>query len=736
MRYICNSKEKHYTMSYRFPLTFALVLLASVAQALPANDLQSRMTQKALGLIAQMTSDEKINQLLNSAPAIERLNIPAYNWWNEALHGVARSGRATVFPEPIALAASFDTAMIYKVATAIGDEGRAKYNIAQKMGNLGQYAGLTYWSPNVNIFRDPRWGRGMETYGEDPYLTSRIGVAFVKGLQGNDPFYLKAAACAKHFAVHSGPEALRHEFNVDPSLKDLYETYLPAFEALVKEARVEAVMSAYNRVYGASATGSTLLLTDILRKQWGFTGHVVSDCDAVADIYQGHGLAKTAAEASVIALKSGLNLNCGSSFRALKQALDEKMITEADLDKALLPLMMTRLKLGILPGQEPTPYDNIPESVIASDQHAALAREAALKGMVLLKNDRNTLPVNKEIRTMYVTGPYATDVSVMLGNYYGVSSRLSTFLEGIVAKVSSGTSINYKIGFQSTVPNVNPIDWTTGEARSAEVCVIVMGLSSAMEGEEGEAISSPTKGDRISLALPQHQLEFLRKVRRNNRNKIVTVLTGGSPMDVKEIAELSDALILAWYPGQEGGLALGDLLFGDISPSGKLPVTFPVTADSLPAFEDYSMEGRTYKYMTHNIQYPFGYGLTYSKVEYSGVELIAPKNKSVQPYQVKVIIENTGKYAVEDVPQLYLTTPLAGVQTPLQSLIGFQRVALKPGEKKEVIFEVRPDQLQMVTEDGSKKLLKGVYRFTVSGAAPGKRTTELGVPSGSVMFTI
>ena len=723
-------------MNYRYSLTLFLALFAFVFQVLSADDLQIRMTQKALDLIAQMTPDEKINQLLNNAPGIERLNIPSYNWWNEALHGVARSGRATVFPQPIALASSFDTAMIFKVASAISDEGRAKYNIAQKMGNRGQYAGLTYWSPNVNIFRDPRWGRGMETYGEDPYLAGRIGVSFVKGLQGDDPFYLKAAACAKHFAVHSGPEALRHEFDVSPSLKDLYETYLPAFEALVKEAKVEAVMSAYNRVYGASATGSKLLLTDILRDKWGFTGHVVSDCDAVADIYQGHGLAKTAEEASVIALKSGLNLNCGTSFKALKQALENKMITVADLDKALLPLMMTRLKLGIMPGQEPSPYDHIPESVIASEEHAALAREAAQKGMVLLKNAGGTLPLDKNIRTMYVTGPYATDASVMLGNYFGMSPRLSTFLEGIVAKVSSGTSINYKIGFQPTVPSVNPIDWTTGEARNAQVCVVFMGISTAIEGEEGDAISSPTKGDKATLAVPAHQMEFLRKVRRGNRNKIVTVLTGGSPMDVKEIAELSDALILAWYPGQEGGLALGDLLFGDISPSGKLPVTFPVSADSLPAFEDYSMQGRTYKYMTGNIQYPFGYGLTYSTVAYSDISLIAPGKKSGESYQVKVMVENQGKYAVEDVPQLYLKAPLAGVQTPWQSLVGFQRVTLKPGEKKEVIFKVSPKQLQMVTGDGTKKLLKGAYTLTVSGAAPGKRTTELGVPSGSVSFTL
>jgi len=717
-------------------LLCALALSALSVRSFSANDPEISLTNKALDLINQMSVDEKISQLMNDAPAIDRLGIPSYNWWSEALHGVARNGRATVFPEPIALASSFDTTLVFNVANAISDEGRAKYAIAQRIGNRGTYAGLTYWSPNVNIFRDPRWGRGQETYGEDPFLTARLGVSFVKGLQGADPFYLKAAACAKHFAVHSGPEALRHQFNAQPTKKDLYETYLPAFEALVKEAHVEAVMSAYNRVWGESATGSKLLLTDILRKQWGFNGHVVSDCDAVADIYKGHGLAKDATEASAIALKSGLNLNCGASFRALKKALEDGLIKESDLDNALLPLMMTRLKLGILTKDAVSPYASIPESVIASDEHAALARQAAQKSMVLLKNDQQTLPLDKNVKTMFITGPFAADASVMLGNYYGVSNRLSTFLEGITAKVSSGTSINYKLGFQATTPNVNTIDWTIGEARGADVCIVVMGLSTATEGEEGDAIASPTEGDKANLSLPEHQLNFLRGLRKNNHHKIITVLTGGSPIDVKEISALSDALVIAWYPGQEGGRALGDLLFGDASFSGRLPVTFPVTSDSLPAFEDYSMHGRTYKYMTGNIQYPFGYGLTFSPVDYSAIELTRPQKKTVQPYQVKIALQNQGHYPVEEVAQLYLTTPGAGVTTPLQSLIGFQRVPLKPGEKRDIVFQVKPEQLKMVMNDGSKKLLKGKYTFTVTGAAPGKRSRELGVPTCSVATII
>jgi beta-glucosidase len=715
--------------------TLLTLLIVTILPTQASTTLETRMAEKALAIIDQLTVDEKIGQLMNDAPAIERLGIPSYNWWSEALHGVARNGRATVFPQPIGMAATFDTALVRRVAEAIALEGRAKFEVAQRLNNRSIYAGLTYWSPNVNIFRDPRWGRGQETYGEDPFLSARMGVAFVKGLQGEDPFFLKAAACAKHFAVHSGPEALRHSFNANPSKKDLFETYLPAFEALVKEANVESVMGAYNRVYGASASGSPFLLTDILRKQWGFSGHVVSDCGAIEDIYRGHKLVPNAAQASAIAIKSGLNLECGNTFWGLKQAFNEGLITENDLDNALYPLMMTRLKLGILTPDDRSPYAGVPASVIASEAHAEMAREAARNSMVLLKNANGTLPLSKEVRTMYVTGPFAADASVLLGNYFGLSPRMSTFLEGIVGKVSSGTSINYKVGTLPTTPNLNPLDWTGGEARNAEVCVIVMGLSGSIEGEEGDAIASPTLGDKTNLSLPTHQLDFLRTIAKNHRNKVVTVITGGSPMDLKEVAELSDAVILAWYPGQEGGNALGDLLFGDAAPSGRLPITFPLTADSLPPFDDYSMKGRTYKYMTGNILYPFGYGLTYSNVAYSDLTVSKPTKKGQTTYKVTLTLKNTGTHAAVEVPQLYLTTPGAGVSTPLQSLIGFQRVALEPGEQKEVTFDVNPEQLKMVMEDGSKRLLKGTHTFTVSAAAPSPRNNALGIETVSLSLT-
>ncbi len=715
---------------------YAIVLfLTATLPVFALSELETTMTNKAIDLINKMTVDEKIAQLMNDAPGIERFNIPSYNWWNEALHGVARSGRSTVFPQAIGLAATFDTSLVHKVADAVSTEGRAKFEVAQRIGNRGRFAGLTYWTPNINIFRDPRWGRGQETYGEDPFLTGCIGVAYVKGLQGEDPFYLKSAACAKHFAVHSGPEALRHVFDAVPSQKDLYETYLPAFERLVKVGKVESVMGAYNKLYGISASASTLLLTDILRKKWGFNGHVVSDCDAVKDIFTEQKMAKDDAEASAMALKSGLDLNCGDAYRGLKQALERKLITEKDLDKALLPLFMTRLKLGILTPNDYSPYKGIPESVIACDKHAELSRDAARKGIVLLKNDNQLLPLSKSVREIYVTGPFALDAYSLIGNYYGFSGKMSTFMEGLVAKVSNGTSINFKIGSLATAANVNPNEWAVEQARKAPICFVFLGLYGPIEGEEGDAIASPTKGDKVSLSLPEPQLSLIRKIGKDRKNKVITVITGGSPIDLTEISELSDAIFMAWYPGQEGGNALADLVFGDASPSGRLPVTFPISADALPAFEDYSMQGRTYKYMKDNIAFPFGYGLTYSTVKYSNMVVEQPDRKKTS-FSVKVTLENQGKYAIEEVPQLYVKAPGAGVTTPLNSLIGFRRVPLSPGERKEVTFDVSMDQLQMVMEDGKKQLLKGSYTLTVSGAAPSARTTALNVPQSSWTGTL
>jgi len=712
-----------------FLLTFSFFLSHS------QSDIGFSMKQKAIGYISQLSLEEKIDQLKNAAPGVDHLGIKPYDYWNEALHGVARNGRATVFPMPIGLGATFNPELIKTIGNAVALEGRAKYNEAQKINNHSIYAGLTFWSPNVNIFRDPRWGRGQETYGEDPFLSAQIGTAYVKGLQGSDPFYLNAAACAKHFAVHSGPEESRHYFNVNPSKRDLFETYLPAFESLVKEGRVEGVMGAYNAVYGESASGSPFLLTEILRKQWGFKGYIVSDCGAVADIFTGHKIANSYEEASAIAIKSGLNLNCGWSFNHLKKAVEMELIQETDIDNALLPLIMTRLKLGILTDQDDSPYANVSSSVIASKEHHNIAQKAAEESMVLLKNNQ-TLPLDKKTRTMYVIGPYATDVFAMMGNYFGLSNNYSTYLEGIVDKVSDGTSINYKLGFLPYMEAVNTMDWALGEARNAEVCIVVMGISGAYEGEEGDAIASPYRGDKKDLKLPNHQMEFLRKVTKDNNNKVVVVLTGGSPIDVKEISEIADAVVMAWYPGQGGGVALGNLLFGDANFSGKLPITFPVSAEKLPDFEDYSMDGRTYKYMSDNIMYPFGYGLNYSNISFNNTKIDNKRYKGKKPLHISVNITNESSTPVDEVVQLYVSTPKSGQGSPFASLIGFQKVALNAQETKTLKFNVKPELLKTIMEDGSAKLLKGTYTITISSAAPGKRSEDLKVPTQKTQFIL
>ncbi len=713
-----------------------LSLFTSVGAVAGDNTSQGKLQQfekEAKTIISKMTIDEKISQLMNEAAGIPHLGIKPYNWWNEALHGVARSGKGTVFPEPICTASSFDADLVHSIGEAISYEGRAKYNIAQHLKNYSIYSGLTFWSPNVNIFRDPRWGRGMETYGEDPYLSGCLGTAFVKGLQGDNPVYLRVSACAKHFAVHSGPEATRHSVNVNPTKHDLYETYLPAFKMLVQKGHVESVMGAYNALYGYSCSGSKPLLTDLLRKDWGFKGHIVSDCDAVNDIYSGLRIAKDAAEASSIAIKAGLNLNCGTTFEALKDAYQRKLVTEKDLDNALLPLMMTRLRLGILEPDKDCPYNDIPESVICSDEHRALARRAATESLVLLKND-GVLPLSKSLHKACVLGPAATDLFYLMGNYYGISDHYTSYLEGITKHISAGSSINYKQAFNASFPTLNDMDWSTGDALAADYTIIFLGINGNIEGEEGESINSPTRGDRASIELPESQLKYFRKLvegrKKAKNNKLIAVVCGGSPIDLREIAAGSDAVIMAWYPGQEGGEALGDLMFGDASFSGRLPITFPNTTDSLPAFDDYSMKGRTYKYMTDNIQYPFGYGLTYGKVKYSDATATLSSDK----LHVSALLTNTSDKACDELAQVYLYAPGAGETTPISQLVAFKRVHLDGNSSAQVDFDVDFDQLKTVQEDGTSKFVKGEYTVYVGGAAPSARTVQLGVSSSKAIF--
>ena len=693
------------------------------------------LEKKVVALIAEMTVDEKISQMMNDAPGIPRLGIDPYNYWNESLHGVGRNGKATVFPEPIGLAATFDSKLLYQIGETISTEARAKFNEARKIGNHARYTGLTFWAPNINIFRDPRWGRGMETYGEDPFLTGTLATQFVKGMQGRQDM-MKVAACAKHFAVHSGPEASRHSVNLFPSKKDLWETYLPAFKMLVQDAEVEIVMGAYNRVYGESCSGSKLLLTDILRKKWGFKGHIVSDCDAVADIYQGHAIVTTAAEAAATAVKAGLNVECGCTFKALKEALEQHLLEEEDLDKALKPLLMTRAKLGILQHDDHNWYECYTHSDVCTPQNIKLSHDAAVKSMVLLKNN-GVLPLKKDIKTLYVTGSGAADTFCQMGNYYGISDRYCTYLQGIASKVSCGTAVDFRPGVLPNTVTKNPINWAFDDAELSEYVVVVLGNNGTLEGEEGEAIDSETKGDRTTLSLPECQISFLRELynRRRNVGKegIIVVLTGGSPVDMREIEPYADALIMAWYPGQEGGYALGDLIFGDANFSGRLPVTFPEDGDLLPAFDDYSMKNRTYKYMDTNVFYPFGYGLSYGKLDYESIDAQIFTNMTLH---LKVRVVNNSDFAVLETVQVYISVPGAGVDAPLRQLAAFKQVEINPMVDMLIEFDIEPERFKTVEEDGTQQLRKGEYTVTVAAAAPCKRSDQLGVQKLEAKFTI
>lgn len=674
-------------------------------------------------LLHRMTLQEKVSQMQNASPAVPRLHIPAYNWWSEALHGVARSGVATVFPEPIGLAASFDDSLEYEIATAISDEARAMYNAAAARNRYEQYGGLTFWTPNINIFRDPRWGRGQETYGEDPYLTGRMATAFIRGMQGNDPRYLKTAACAKHFVVHSGPEGLRHEFDARASLHDLYDTYLPAFHAAVK-AGVEAVMCAYNSTNGEPCCANTYLLDTVLRKDWGFRGHVVSDCGAINDIYAGHHYVKSEAAAAAIAVKRGVNLDCGNEYALIPEAIQQGLLTEADVDSVLVPLLRTRFKLGLFDPPAYNPYNAIPPTVINSEAHRLLARRAAEESIVMLKND-GVLPLRKDLAKYFVTGPNATNLDVLLGNYYGVNPHMVTILEGIAGAVAPGSQVQYKPGCLLAWPNANPIDWTTGDAHSADVTIVVLGLSGLLEGEEGDAIASPDRGDRASYDLPANQIEFLRKLRAHNTKPIIAIITGGSPVNLAPVDSLADAVLMVWYPGEEGGHAIADVIFGKTSPSGKLPVSFPMSYSQLPPFDDYSMQGRTYRYMTATPMYPFGYGLTYGKFEFHDGSLQQQDSSLL----IRVQVSNTGKYASADVVQLYVTPPQgkASFPVPRYALKGFQRIWLKPGDTQEVYFQLPLSALQVVNAEGKKVWLKGSYEIAVGESLPDARSQQLGM---------
>ena len=838
----------------------AALVLMWTAPAVPAQaeaprplyfDPDRGFDERAADLVSRMTVEEKISQLTNDAAAIPRLGVPAYEWWNEALHGVARAGAATVFPQAIGMAASFDTKLMREVATAISDEARAKHHAFVSRGERRRYQGLTFWSPNINIFRDPRWGRGQETYGEDPYLTSRMGVEFVKGLQGDDPKYLKTSANAKHYAVHSGPESDRHHFDARPTERDLYETYLPAFRALVRDAKVESVMGAYNRVNGESASASSRLLQDILRRDWGFDGHVVSDCGAIDDIYKTHQIVKSPEEAAALGVRKGCDLECGNTYHSLKGALAQGLLTEADIDVAVRRLMKTRLKLGMFDPPERVRYARIPYSVNEAPEHDRLARRMAQESIVLLKNE-GLLPLSRTLKAIAVVGPNADDLMTLLGNYYGTPSRPVTALAGIRSAVgpetkvlhsrgadlvegrqdprarppidssalrpaagSSGhglkgeyfkgrdlegtpllSRIDAKVDFRwyrgaptsdlvargelgsdralpdddysvrwtgQLVPPVSgryeltvtgddgfrlflggkavidewtlrprafaksatvdlekgkaydlrleyfeairdaeirlawqfpgakaPFDEAIEAARAADVVVFVGGLTGDVEGEEMR-VSYPgfAGGDRTDIGLPASQEKLLHALHATGK-PVVLVLTTGSALAVEWAQHNLPAILVAWYPGQQGGAAIADVLFGDVSPAGRLPVTFYRSVDQLPPFADYAMKGRTYRYFGGDPLYPFGFGLSYTRFEYTDLQVDRTVASAQDPVQVSATVKNVGSRAGDEVVQLYVRHVQPKIPMARKDLRGFERVPLQPGEARRVTFRLTP----------------------------------------------
>ncbi|TYQ16616.1 UNVERIFIED_CONTAM: beta-glucosidase [Acetivibrio alkalicellulosi] len=689
-----------------------------------------RFEERARDLVSRMTLEEKVMQMLHGAPAIPRLGIPAYNWWNEALHGVARAGTSTMFPQAIGMAATFDEDLIYKIADVISTEGRAKFHEFQRKGDCGIYKGLTFWTPNINIFRDPRWGRGHETYGEDPYLTSRLGVSFVKGIQGNHNKYLKAAACAKHYAVHSGPEGERHEFNAVASNKDMRETYLPAFKACVQEAKVEAVMGAYNRTNGEPCCGSKVLLKDILREEWGFGGHVVSDCWAIKDFHETHMVTKTAPESVALAVNNGCDLNCGNMYGNLLIAHEEGLVDEETIDKSVIRLMTTRMKLGMFDNADEVPYSSIPYEINDCKEHRSFALEVSKKTMILLKNENNVLPLNRDkIKSIALIGPNADSRDALIGNYYGNASKYVTVLDGIRNAVSEDVRIYYAKGCHLFKEKAGLAEARDGfaEAISAaersDVVVMCLGLDATIEGEQGDVSNEYASGDKLHLNLPGLQQELLEEIHKVGK-PVILVLLSGSALAVLWADENIPAIIQAWYPGAEGGAAIASLIFGEYSPSGKLPVTFYRTTEELPDFRDYSMKNRTYRYMENEALYPFGYGLSYAKFEYEEMKLSKEKISVGESIECSVKVKNIGIYQSDEVVQLYLKD-IDNNGGPKWHLEGFKRVNLKPGEDTIVGFKLTPKQMSFINEDGMRILKSGLFEVYISGSQPDSRSLKL-----------
>lgn len=667
--------------------------------------------ERANDLLKKLTNEEKVSLLGYRSAAIPRLNIPAYNWWNEGLHGVARAGEATVFPQAIGLSATFNPDLMKSVATVISTEARAKHNAAIARNEHGMYTGLTYWSPNINIFRDPRWGRGQETYGEDPFLTGTMGTAFVQGMQGDIPGKFKVAATAKHFVAHSGPEATRDYFDASVTEKDLHETYLYAFHKLVG-AGVSSVMTAYNSVNGVPNSVNITLLRKMVIGQWGFKGYLVTDCGALDDVYQTHKYLKNGVQATADALKAGINLDCSAVLTDNGMAaLNQHLITQKDLDDALRPLLITQIKLGFFDDPHQSPYYTYNDDSLHNAPHIDLARKAADESMVLLKNDNHILPLtSNKVNSIMVVGPNVASLDALVGSYHGINSRMVNFVEGISAAVDKGTRVEYDLGAgESDTTHFGGI-WGAG---NAEVTIAVIGLSPVLEGEAGDAFLSKAGGDKATLSLPASHIAFMRELRKSVKKPIIAVITAGSDVDVAAVAQYADAVILAWYPGEQGGTALADVVFGKVNPSGKLPLTFYKSINDLPKFDDYHMKGRTYRYFDGAVQYPFGFGLSYTTFDVSWAAEPGKSYKAKDTIALSVNVKNTGAVTGADVVQAYIKYP-SGQNLPIKELKGFKKIFLAPGNQGAVNIAIPVSELKKWDDTRHDwKLYKGTYTLEI-----------------------
>lgn len=715
-------------------MLFLVVIILSQLQAQQASSTSSienfyntskSVEERAQSLIQQLSLEEKVSQLQHVSPAIPRFGIPSYNWWNECLHGVARNGIATVFPQAIGMAATWNPQLIYNEADVISTEARAKYKKAILENSREIYQGLTFWSPNINIFRDPRWGRGQETYGEDPFLTATIGTSFVKGLQGDNPTYFKVIATAKHFAVHSGPESERHRFDAWPSKYDLHETYLPAFEALIKNAKVYSVMSCYNRVYGTPSSANTFLFKDILREKWKFNGYVVSDCWAISDMYSFHNYVPSAEKAAALSLLAGVDLSCGPEYGALTKAVQLGYVSEKDIDNSVAKLFVARLKLGMFDPDSLVPYATISSTEFDLPASRELALKVARESIVLLKNSENTLPLSNKIKRIAVMGPYANDTNVLLGNYNGTPSSVTTLLQGVKNTCSKNTQIIYSSGvFTADVEVTKSKDEIIALQKQAfesiknvDVVIFCGGISPLLEGEELQMkIDGFFGGDRTHMNIPLSQLTFLKQLKEQGK-KVILVLTNGSALSLSWEKENLDAIIEAWYPGEEGGKAVADVIFGRYNPAGRLPVTFYKSVDDLPDFTDYSMQNRTYKYFKGSPLFAFGHGLSYSTFMYSDAScsISKPDNTLIE---IKLKVRNSSKIDGDEVVQVYVKQPQSVDNQPIKALVGFKRVAIKAGNTSEVSILLPKELLRHFdSKSDTYTVAKGEYEFQIGASS-------------------